>query len=70
MTVKTLTIRKEVYDELVKLKRRGESFSDLLLRLIRNARRITILEGIAGTVDWGDKDKIINEIYSRRFERR
>lgn len=70
MTVKTLTIRKEVYDELLKLKREGESFSDLLLRLVRRARYIDILEEIAGTVKWEDKDKLIEEIYSKRFEGR
>jgi predicted CopG family antitoxin len=33
MTVKTLTIKEEVYNVLKKLKRDNESFSDLLLRL-------------------------------------
>ena len=70
MTVKTLTIKKEVYEELLKLKRKGESFSDLLLRLAKKGRHIDILEEIVGTVEWEDKEKLINDIYSKRFEKR
>jgi len=55
---------------IIKVEEKGESFSDLLLRLARKARNIDILEDIAGTVDWKDKDKLINEIHSRRFEKR
>ena len=32
--MKTLTIRDDVYEKLVKLKKEGESFSDLLERLL------------------------------------
>jgi predicted CopG family antitoxin len=70
MSFKTLTIKKEVYDELLKLKREGESFSDLLLRLARRAKNIDVLYKFGGAVDWGDKNKLIKEIYSRRFEKR
>jgi predicted CopG family antitoxin len=37
MSSKTITIRKEVYDELKRIKGEGESFSDLFLRLARNS---------------------------------
>ena len=68
MPFKTLTIKKEVYDELLKLKRKDESFSELLLRLIRRARNIDTLYKLAGTVDWVNKEDLLKEIYRRRFE--
>jgi len=68
MPFKTLTIKKEVYDELLKLKRRNESFSELLLRLVRRARNIDTLYRLAGSVDWVDKEGLLKEIYRRRFE--
>ena len=70
MPFKTLTIKKEVYDELLKLKRKDESFSELLLRLVRRARNIDTLYKLAGSVDWIDKEGLLKEIYKRRFEER
>jgi predicted CopG family antitoxin len=37
MSSKTITIRKEVYEELRRIKGDNESFSELLLRLARNS---------------------------------
>lgn len=68
MPFKTLTIKKEVYDELLKLKRRDESFSELLIRLVRRARNVDTLYRLAGSVDWVDKEGLLKEIYRRRFE--
>ncbi len=68
MPFKTLTIKKEVYDELLKLKRKDESFSELLLRLVRRARNIDTLYKLVGTVDWVNKEELLREIYRRRFE--
>jgi predicted CopG family antitoxin len=70
MAVKTLTIKKDVYEELLKLKRKKESFSNLLSRLARNANSIEVLEAIRGKVEWKNKDGLIEEIYAKRFERR
>jgi len=70
MPFKTLTIKKEVYDELLKLKRKDESFSELLLRLVRRARNIDTLYKLAGSVDWIDKEGLLKEIYKHRFEER
>ncbi|MDL1957704.1 MAG: antitoxin VapB family protein [Candidatus Desulfofervidus auxilii] len=36
--MKTITIREEVYEKLVKLKREGESFSDVIERLLNRPR--------------------------------
>ena len=66
MPFKTLTIKKEVYDELLKLKRKDESFSELLMRLIRKVHNIDTLYKLAGTVDWVNKEELLREIYMRR----
>ena len=39
MSFKIITIKKEVYGKLVKLKKKNESFSELFKRLIRRKRR-------------------------------
>ena len=39
--MKTITIREEIYEKLVKLKREGESFSDVIERLL-NKPKISI----------------------------
>lgn len=36
--VKTITIRDDVYKELLKLKREGKSFSDILIELLERKR--------------------------------
>ena len=66
MPFKRMTIKKEVYDELLNLKRKDESFSELLMRLIRRARNIDTLYKLAGTVDWVNKEELLREIYKRR----
>ncbi len=38
MKFKTLTIKKEVYEELLKIKRKNESFSELFMRLIKKEK--------------------------------
>ncbi|MEM0010746.1 MAG: antitoxin VapB family protein [Fervidicoccaceae archaeon] len=64
--MKTLTIREEVYEKLVKLKKEGESFSDLLERILEERRpSLRDFAGILKDSEWLDElDKEILE--SRR----
>ncbi len=65
MTSKTLTIRKEAYEALARYKRKGESFSDVILRLTRRAAR---LEDSFGT--WPMTDEEYERLFGDIAERR
>ncbi len=67
MPLMMLTIKKGVYKKLLKLNRRCERFSGLLLKLVRRGRNIDILYELAGSVDWIAKEELLKDIYSRRF---
>ncbi|MEM3593199.1 MAG: antitoxin VapB family protein [Candidatus Jordarchaeaceae archaeon] len=67
---KTITIRDEVYKKLLRIKREGESFSDLFERLMESIDPIETLKRLRGCVEFRDKEKMLSEIYGRRTERR
>jgi predicted CopG family antitoxin len=67
---KTLSIRDEVYDRLLKIKREDESFSDLFMRLSEEENTLKLLERLRGSIDLPEADEIIEEIYEKRVERR
>ncbi len=67
---KTLTIRDEVYERLIKIKRENESFSDLFMRLSEEENTLMMLERLRGSIDLPEADEIIEEIYEKRVERR
>ncbi|MCX8189210.1 MAG: antitoxin VapB family protein [Nitrososphaeria archaeon] len=67
---KTITIRDEVYKKLIKVKREGESFSELFERLIENFGSVETLKKLRGCVEFKDKEALLKEIYSMRAERR
>lgn len=67
---KTLTIRDEVYERLIKIKRENESFSDLFMRLSEEENTLMLLESLRGSIDLPEADEIIEEIYQKRVERR
>ncbi len=46
MTHKTLTISEEAYNALKRLKRKGESFSDVIIRITRNFGLLEYVEGL------------------------
>ncbi|BFI73684.1 antitoxin [Nanoarchaeota archaeon] len=64
--MRTIMIRDEVYEKLRKLKRKGESFSDLIERLIKLRKKREnkvkkLLEKYAGTLEDDELVKIIEE---------
>ena len=67
---KTITIRTEVYKDLVKVKKENESFSELFERLIKSATPIEILRKMRGSVEFKNKRKMLFEMYSKRAEMR
>lgn len=68
--VKTITIRTEVYDNLVHTKKKEESFSELLERLLSAVSPIEVLSNLRGSMTFKNKKRMLAEIYSKRSERR
>jgi predicted CopG family antitoxin len=66
--VKTITIKENVYRDLVKVKNDEESFSDLFERLIKSANPIDVLVKIRGSVEFKNKRKMLSELYAKRAE--
>ena len=67
---KTITIRKTVYDELIKEKRKNESFSELLERLVKLENREQLLLSLRGSVVFSNKKDMLQEIEDSRWDRR
>lgn len=68
--VKTITIRDEVYEKLSATKGEGESFSELLERLVEGTDPVKTLMKLRGCVEFKDKGKILAKIRASRAERR
>lgn len=68
MANKTISLPLETYDKLRKEKRKGESFADLINRLLKRTKSKTkLLEDLAGVFKDDDEwDGIIEEIYEDR----
>ena len=68
MVNKTISLPLETYDKLRKEKRKGESFADLINRLLKRTKSKTkLLEDLAGVFKDDDEwDRIIKEIYKDR----
>ena len=67
---KTLTIRDEVYEKLLMIKREDESFSDLFMRLSEEQDTMRLLERLRGTVDIPDTEQLMADVRTRRAEKR
>jgi len=61
--MKNISLRDEVYEELSRLKREGESFSDVIMRLLRNNRErsLELLRRYAGKLRGSDIEEMIME---------
>lgn len=70
MTTKTITIKKEIYDMLISIKRKEESFSNLFERLVKSKSNIEILKELRASVKFDDKDALLKEIHKKRQEGR
>ncbi len=59
--MKNISLRDEVYEELSRLKREGESFSDVIMRLLRRNRErsLEILKRYAGKLKSSDIEDIV-----------
>ena len=68
MAFKTLTIKKDIYDRLLTMKKKDESFSELFDRLSR--KNVDILRRMRSTIEFKEKEKMIAEIYNKRKEKR
>ena len=63
MAHKTLTISEEAYNALKRLKKEGESFSDIILRITRSASLLEYVESTKFLQELADK---IEEVYKAR----
>ena len=66
MVTKTITIKEEVYKKLIAIKKKNESFSDLLARLATRSNTLELLKNMSDSIEFGDSKKVISEIYEKR----
>ena len=68
MKNKTISLPEDLYDKLKRQKKKGESFPDLIDRLIKEKKsRRQQLEALAGSLKEDDEwDQIVNDIYEDR----
>ena len=70
MATKTITIKEEVYNLLLSIKGKDESFSNLFGRLVKSKRNIDVLKELRAGVKFENKDALLKEIYEKRKETR
>jgi len=68
MSFKTLTIKTSIYEKLLAMKRRNESFSDLFERL--SGKNVETLKRLRGCTEFTDKEKMVKDIEKKRSEKR
>lgn len=68
ISFKTLTIKTDVYEKLLAMKRERESFSDLFERLSKN--NIVTLRKLRGCIEFENKEQMLRDIQKKRNEKR
>lgn len=68
MGFKTVTIKESVYNKLLQMKKKDESFSDFLDRLVNT--KFQVLRNMRGTQTYDDKEELLNKINQKQQERR
>ncbi len=70
MTQKTVSLSEEAYEKLRRVKKEGESFSQLILRLIEREVNVSILDFAGAFAEGSDEWETIEKgIYERRKEK-
>ncbi len=65
---KTITIRTEAYEKLIRIKKENESFSELFERLAEMLAPTDALLKLRGSMEFANKDRMLSEILSKRSE--
>ena len=68
MSFKTITVKSRVYEQLLAMKRKNESFSDLFERLSKN--NIELLQNLRGCMEFDNKKQLLKDIKVKRKEHR
>ena len=63
--VKTITIREEVYKNLLEVKEEKESFSELFERLVEGMNPVETLKKLRGRVEFKNRDKMLSQVIGR-----
>jgi predicted CopG family antitoxin len=69
VSFKTITVKERVYNKLLAMKRKNESFSDLFERLSQRSN-LEIMHDLVGSVEFEDKEAMLNDLYRKRKEHR
>lgn len=59
-----------MYNKLLTVKKKDESFSELFERLVENKNPLETLTKLRASVEFKEKEKMISEISASRTERR
>lgn len=70
MAFKTITIKEDVYNQLLTLKRKNESFSELFQRLSTEKKNLRILKELSESQTYNNKEELLKDIQTKRSQKR